>query len=246
MSLFSFLSKESSALLVIDNNVLQILQFEEDNHVYKLTGFNEVSLEDDIVREGNIIDMNAFKPLLAELFSEAKPQVINAKKLYVNIPYNLLYSFVGDFPNNTKEVFLQKAMTDKLKSHSPVPIEELSLDFASEKHGHEISYAVYASPKKWQERLLRACKKVGVKSIEFVPESVAYMHLIKEPFVEDGALFSCHKSKISLSVLHSGLLYDSFNISDFTQDTPLDCSAHCELHSVGEQDQLPQKSLQPK
>jgi len=228
LSLFSFSKDKRSTILVFHSDALQLLQYERVNERYKLLGFNEVKLAEGVVKEGSISDMDAFKSSLADLFSNAKPESIKAKTLYVNIPHHLSYSFVHDFPHHLKRESLQKSMMDKVERHSPIPLEELSFDFAMIEKDHMISYAAYAIPKKWQDRLLKACEAVGVKSIEFVPESFAQIALLAEdsPALagEDFALFSCHRDQVSISIFHSGLLDDSYQIGEFGEDLLVDCS----------------------
>jgi len=205
--------------------MIQVLQFEQKDNKPRLIGFNELTMEEGIVKDGNIVDTDAFNAILKKLFSEAQPNAIKVKELYVTIPYNLLYTFVEDFSHHSKQKSMEIAMTAKVKDHSPVLLSELSVDYASVNKGHTVSYAAYASPKKWQERLLKAVTKEGVDTIEFVPEPIANMALTGEYITDDFALFSCHNEQVSLSVFHNGLLYDTFYLGGFKSATKVNCTA---------------------
>ena len=207
--------------------MLRLLQFKKKVTGFELMGFNEVFLEPDLVHQGKIADMGAFKTSLHELFEESQPYPVKAGNLYVNIPDNLVYSFVKDFPHHAVHRSICPLMMDSARKHLPVPFEDLHPEFASVTTDHKVSYALYASPKKWRERLSKACKEFGVKSIEFIPESVASVTLAEYEQGEDFALFSGYRGGISLSLFHNGLLYDSYYFGDFENELPADCSADC-------------------
>jgi hypothetical protein len=118
-------------------------------------------------------------------------------------------------------------MMDSARKHLPIPFEDLHPEFDSITTDHNVSYALYASPKKWRERLLKACKEFGIKSIEFIPESVANVTLAEYEQAEDFAFFSNYRGGVSLSLFHNGLLYDSYYFGDFGSELPADCSTEC-------------------
>lgn len=206
------------------SGLLQVLQYERDGNENKLLGFNEVSVKRSVVKEGKILDLDQFKLLLTELFSNAMPEAIKTKKLFVSIPQYLLYSFVDDFPPHVTEEYMNRSLMDKVEKFSPVPVGELSFDYAMTANNHGASYAAYAIPKKWQERLLKACKEVDISSIEFVPEPIAVISLMPNVPVYPFALFFSYQGAVSISIFHNGLLYDSYHLGEFGENLLVDCS----------------------
>lgn len=224
MSLFSFLKKTTPAILIFHDHHLTLLQVELDDKGYELIGFNEVELEPGIVQDGKIMSMGQFKDVLVDLFAQAQPHSIKTSELWVNIPFHLLYTFVEDFLHKTKKDSLQKAMLKKVREHSPVPTNELLLSYCSSEKGHKTIFAAYASPKKWQDRLLKACKEVGINTIEYVPEPAAHMALLNEGDEGNFALFSFHEGQIFLSLFYQGLIYDSYFLSNLGGSLDEDCT----------------------
>ena len=204
--------------------MLQLLQYSYEDGRYSLVGFNEVLLNGCVSKESSILDMEAFKVSISELFLNAEPQPVKAGRLFINVPHNLLYSFVYDFFHHFKEDSLQKLMMSNIEKVSPVSVDELSFNYVMTDKGHTFSYAAYAVLKKWQDRLLTALKEVGVKSIEFIPEPVAEISLFGEAVLNDFALFSYFRGQIFISVFHNGLLYDSYSLGTFVEDLSADCS----------------------
>lgn len=223
MSLFSPFSKKNSTLLVFHHNALQVLSF-ESGPGNKLLSFNEIELDQGLIRNGNITDMDHFIEQLKALFFNAKPHPVKAQKLFVNIPHHMLFSFVDDFSHRAKEESFKKAMRDIVIKHSPVPIDELALCFDSSEQDHVTSYAAYAAPKHWEDRLLHACRAVGAGSIEFVPEPLAYISFLGAKTHEDCIFVACHRKTISFSVFHNGLIYDSYQVASCDDDGKPDFS----------------------
>lgn len=224
LSLFSFLKQTQPIVLSLHDDVAQVLQFNRHDNTVDLAGYNEIMLAKGIVVEGNIIDMDAFQFTLTELFSQAKPNSVKGGKLFVNIPHYQLYTFVEDFSSGTKEPFLKESLMTMVKQHSPIPLEELTLEFASAQKGKKLSYAAYGSPVRWQNRLLKACREVGITAIEFVPEPICHKALFPESAEDDLVLFSNQGGRVFLSVFHNGLIYDSYFLTELAEGRPIDCS----------------------
>ena len=211
--------------MVFHDHRLTLLQFTGQGEACELLGFNEVELDSGIVENSEIISMDQFQYALSDLFTEAQPNPINATELCTNIPYHLLYTFVEDFSHKSKKSSDEAAMLAKVREHSPIEIEDLSLEYHSREKGHKLSYAAYASPKKWQSRLLKACKKIGVSSINFVPEPLSHIALSPQIDKGDFALFSFHESQVFLSIFHNGLIYDSYFLSDLNDISAETCAS---------------------
>jgi hypothetical protein len=223
LNLFSFLKNNTTTLVSVCSNTLQLVHCRYENDHYEMVGFNEVFLDKDVFKEGNIIDMEAFKLSLSDLFLNAEPESVKTKKIFINIPNSLLYPFVYDFPHHFKGTVLREMLMDNIAKSSPVPTEELTFSYDMSKKGHVVSCSAYAVLKKWQDRLYAAFKGVGVRSIEFVPEPVVQVSLLNKLVMDDFALFSHFRGQISISVFHNGLLYDSYSLGNFVEDLSMNC-----------------------
>lgn len=223
LHLFSLFKKNLPAVLVLHDWRITLLQFKSENGVYELIGFNEISLNEGIVERENIINMEEFKNALSDLFSQAKPEAVKANQLWTNIPYDLLFTFVEDFSHKSKQSLDESVMLNRVKEHSPIPAEELSLQYHSVEKGHNVTCSAYASPKKWEDRLLKACKDFGINSIKFIPEPIAHLSLADEKNDGNFALFSCHEERIFLTLFRNGLIHDSYFLSDLDDPSSLDC-----------------------
>ncbi len=223
LGLFSFLKQTAKTILVLHDDALQVLQFDLKNGDLTMVAFNELSLIQGTMNKGEIISMDDFKSVLTELFAQAQPKAIRTKKLYMNIPYHLLYTFVEDFSHKASESSLKESILATVGGHCPISIDDLILDFAMTEKEHKISYAAYAFPKKWQQRLIKVCKELGIDSIEFIPEPISHLALNEVSVLEDAALFSSHKEKIYLSLFRNGLLYDSYLLGQFDDNGLMNC-----------------------
>ena len=233
MSLFSFFGNKQNALLVVHDDAIEVLQFErKDNHL-KLLGHNELALNEGVVKEGQILNMEIFKQVLVNLFAQAKPNPIKVNKLYLNIPFQLLYTFVEDFAHKQHEEAMRLSVMNTIKGHFPISVDNLVLDFAFAEKNHKISAGVFASPKKWRDRLRRACKEIGVSELEFVPEPLCHSALLGEQSDADLAIFSLYKNQVYLTLFRNGLIYDSYLASHLEADTSSTClDCHSEFRKA--------------
>lgn len=222
--------------MVFHDQGLQLFQFERSRNGFKMLGFNEVSLIEGLVRDGEILNMDAFKDILVGLFSEATPRAIQTKNLHVNVPFELLYTFVQDSSYKSNEDALRTSIMETVRGHFPIDIGDLVLDFDSLKKDRHVSYAVYGSPKKWRERFMKVCKEVGISSVDFIPEPICQMALHEDLMQEDAALFSHHRGEIFISLFHNGLLYDSYLVGEATEDQQTNFSRYRSEFNVAQQD----------
>jgi len=219
----SFLKKifgfeKEHACLAINDAYLEGLQFKQNGDKTELIGINKVTLEEGVVEHGFIKNESKFQIAVANLFSDAQPQPIKAKHLYINIPFEQIYPFVQTFSTHSKEEHMQNSLMSLVESQAPFRVDELMVDFDKKVSSKRISYCALAYPKNWKRAVHEACTEIGFEEFHFIPESAAQLSLAQSIGTDHYALLSWQEGRVFLSLFFDNLLFDSFALkSSFNQ-----------------------------
>ncbi len=221
---FSFLkslfgSEKEHACLVINDAYLEGLQFKQNGGKIELVGINKVALEEGVVEHGAIKNESGFQSAVSQLFSDAQPQPIKAKHLYINIPFEQIYPFVQTFSTHSKEEHMKNSLMSLVESQAPFQEDELMVDFDKTESSKRISYCALVYPKNWKRTVHESCTEMGFEELHFIPESVAQLSLAQPIETDHYALLSWQDGRIFFSLFFDSLLFDSFALkSAFDQN----------------------------
>ena len=196
--------------MVINDAYLEAVQFTQSDGRFELVGLNRISLEKGVIERGAIKHETAFQQSVQTLFSEAVPQPIKAKHLYINIPFSQVYPFIKTFPHHSKEEYRKSGLMELVEGEVPFNLDELEVDYDQKENTKEFVYQVCAYSKTWCRAIHEACSEMGFEEFHFIPEPVAQMVLSDESETDHYALFSWQEGSTTLSLFYNGLLYDTF------------------------------------
>jgi len=202
--------KTNPTSLVLHDQFLEVAQFEVESAGPKLSGLNRINLDGGIIQRGEIVRESEFQAALQNLFPGAAPNPIRPNHLFVNIPFEQLYSFIRLYPTHTSEDHMKIGVLEMVRNQAPFEFQDVEVDYFRQISKRSIYCGALVYPKQWRHLVAEACTEIGFSDLHFVAEPVAQTSFLKPEFAEHFALISWQEGAIVLSLFVGGLLYDSY------------------------------------
>ncbi len=197
--------------LIIHDHFLEVAQIEVvGSGAPRLLGIHRIELDGGIVQRGEIVRESEFQAALQNLFTGAMPSVIQPDHLFINIPFEQLYSFIKVFPSHTSADHMKIGIKEVVQNQSPFEFGDVEVDYSKRTNKKSVYCGALAYPKRWKHLVTEACSELGFKDLHFVAEPIAQTSYLGPERATNFALISWQETEIVLSLILGGLLYDSY------------------------------------
>jgi hypothetical protein len=213
------------ALLALHSGFLQVAQVMKKDSVIDVIGRNHADLPPGLVKKGEITDCGAFGAIFTRACAEARPNPIKSGRLLVAAGYEVVYPFLLDFPHHVSDAILKDAINDHILKTSPIPPDEMDLEYLKTVSGEVLSFGAVGVPKKWMERLLKCVAGAGIEEAGFITQPYAEILSGGKPDKENYALFSLHENRVFASIFHNHRIYDAYVINSDFDPKKINCES---------------------
>lgn len=190
--MFNFLSLKSNAFgLDISDYSIKVLKLRAKRQSYKLTYFDEFSLEPGIIEEGRILDEKALADTLRKMIAKAKGK-LKTKDVVASLPEEKAFVQVIQMPK-MEPAQVRKAVYFEAEKYIPIPKDQVYLDFQIVKPVVDsldhLDILISALPKDVVDPYFSVMKKAGLNPVCFEIESQAVTRAVVKDEKEDGRIF---------------------------------------------------------
>lgn len=163
--------------LDISDLSFKIIKLKKKRKFLSLNSWGETLINQDIIKEGEIKDKEAFIQILKKALTNIKGARLKTNNVVVSLPENKSFSTVIQMPK-MEEAELKSAVSFEAENYIPLPIEEVYLDFQIVppivNHLDHIDVLLTAFPKEIIDVYLSCLKKAGlvVRALESESQSI--------------------------------------------------------------------------
>lgn len=177
--------------LDIGSSTFRLAQLKPSNDKLTLVSYASAQAPDDLINEGEIMDVEGVAKALSRLWREHK---IREKNVVVGVANQKVIVRVIEMPYMT-EAELRSAIQYQINDYIPIPIEEAIVDFQiiGERENDEgerlMEVLVVAARRDMVENTIAAVEKAGLKPVVVDVSSLAFARAVTrdgvQPFIQE-------------------------------------------------------------
>ena len=179
----SILSKKYPIGLDISNLSLKLVQLKKSGKKITLSSYNSIKLDEEVLDDGEILDMDKAVNGIKELFRTVKGKKTNSKEVVACLPETKTFIKLIEIDksevNNKKEekTILDEIIRNEAQKHIPFDLKDLYYDWQIIKDQENVQKVLFgAVPKDIVDNYHKLINSAGLIPIAFEIEPISIIH----------------------------------------------------------------------